>query len=109
MANTVSGTLSQVSAETDQVVQTLSVGPEPTGVAAGDGSLWVANASAGSLTKVDLATDAVTTYPLASSPFGVAFGAGSVWLTSPADGNVTRFSPQGGPAVQIPVGAGPPR
>jgi YVTN family beta-propeller protein len=107
VANTITGSLSEVSSATDEVVKSFVAGSEPTGLAVGYGSLWVADAPASAVAAVNTATDQVTNYPLTSPPFGIAVGAGSVWLSSPRDDNVTRFSTQGGPPVEVPVGAGP--
>ena len=42
----------------DRVVQTIPVGNGPTGVAVGDGSVWVANASDGTLSRIDAVSGA---------------------------------------------------
>jgi peptide/nickel transport system substrate-binding protein len=108
VANTLDGSLSRVSTATDGVVETAPVGPEPTGLATGDGSVWVADASASTLTMINATSgDLESTEPLGSPPFGVAFGAGSVWFSSPGDNNVTRLQPDGGASVEISVGTEP--
>ena len=67
------------------MVQVIAVGTEPTGITAGDGSIWVADAAASTLSALSSRLRAADRHdPAGLGAFGVAFGAGSVWVTSPA-------------------------
>ena len=107
VANALDGTLSEVSSETNSVVDVVAVGPEPSGIAFSHGAIWVADATAGTLAEVNASSGRVSTKQVSTPPFGVALGAGSVWVSDPAEDEITRIDPQGGPPVQIAVGSGP--
>ena len=60
-----------------------SVGRGPQAVAAGAGSVWVANRLDGTVSRIDRGRDEVVTIHVGGEPTGLAFGAGSLWV---ADG-----------------------
>jgi peptide/nickel transport system substrate-binding protein len=80
----------------------------PAAMAAGDGSIWLAEPSEGRVTRVDVATGATADrIPIGGTgPSAIAFGGGSVWAASvpgdtliridPASGTVTRRIDLGG-------------
>jgi peptide/nickel transport system substrate-binding protein len=84
---------------------------QPTSVAVGgDGSIWVASAAAGTLSRLDPTTHAVTQIPVGNDPVAVAVApGGSVWVANSGDGTVSRVSPQSDRVVGQPiqVAAGP--
>jgi streptogramin lyase len=60
---------------------TITVGSGPLGVAAGDGAVWVADATTGTVTRVDPATGRVTgTYRAGPDPVSVAVAGGRTWV-----------------------------
>jgi YVTN family beta-propeller protein len=72
----------QVDPRTNTIVRTVDVGQGPTGIAFGDGRLWVAS-SDGTVTAIDPATARVTqTIHVGGSPQGVAVGFGRVWVAA---------------------------
>jgi YVTN family beta-propeller protein len=84
-----------IDAETNRVVETISVGIRPGPVAAGLGSLWVGNIDDESLTRIDLKTERVVkTIPLEATPTAIAVGAGAVWVAHGLLGRITRVDPQ---------------
>jgi YVTN family beta-propeller protein len=65
----------------NDVSGTTSVGQQPSGVAIGAGSVWVASAD-GTVSRIDPTTTEVTaTVTVGGTPTGVAFGAKKVWVT----------------------------
>lgn len=63
--------------------RTVPVGGEPTGLAIGAGSVWVASTWAGTLTRIDPARDAVlATIPVGERPYAVAAGPRAVWVAT---------------------------
>src|SRR5215471_242109 len=67
-----------VSAHQHSVVH---VGSQPTGLAAGAGSLWSANSGAGSVSRISPTQRKVTaTIEVGTNPSSIAFGAGAVWV-----------------------------
>jgi YVTN family beta-propeller protein len=59
--------------------RTIGVGPNPLSVAAGEGSVWVANGD-GTVSRIDPVTYESTTIPVGSGLTGIAVGAGAVWV-----------------------------
>ena len=63
------------------VVGQVPVGARPAAIAAGSGSLWVANLDDQTVSRVDPATRTVTrTLPVADTPTGVAASNNAVWV-----------------------------
>jgi YVTN family beta-propeller protein len=98
---------------TYQEVAAVPVGTDPAAVAAGGGSVWVANRRDGTVTVVDPATNQVQDTLLASGSGpvgpggpGLAFASGSLWVANTRQRQVTRAEPGGDPA-DIPVEASP--
>jgi YVTN family beta-propeller protein len=76
---------------------------------AGSGGVWLVDAAADRLVRVDPATMKITArIPVGRRPRAVAVGAGSVWVANGADGTVSRVDPRrNAVADTIPVGSAP--
>jgi peptide/nickel transport system substrate-binding protein len=94
----------------------LPVGSGPGAVAAGDGAVWVANATDGTVTRINSSTPAAQsntiplTQPLGGSarPSAIAVGDGAVWVTDVSDQTLDRIDPSTNRvAATIAVGNGP--
>jgi peptide/nickel transport system substrate-binding protein len=98
-----------IDAGSDAVRGQALVDGAPTGIAYGDGSVWVTSASGDHVTRVDPTSRIVRqTIPVGASPTGVAVGGGGVWVANHDDGTVSWINPQSDSVVRtIPVGAGP--
>ena len=85
------------------------VGASPSAVAAGDGSIWVANGDANTVSRIDPTKRVVIeTIPVGHDPDGIAFGGGFVWVANSLDGTVSKLDPRTNTQVDaIPVGNGP--
>lgn len=96
-------------------IDTISVGRSPTGIAAGEGHLWVLDrgiSRGGSeITLLKLAPDAGKTLSASEVPgtsSGLEAGAGAVWLLEEEKGSVLRFDPASGEVVRrVRVGGSP--
>jgi peptide/nickel transport system substrate-binding protein len=101
--------LGLIDTESAEIVGQVDVGATPTGVAHGEGAVWVANADLNRVTRVDPERNLVVdTIPVGSSPSRIAVGGGAVWVTNSLDGNVSRIDPETNTVVQtIPVGTFP--
>jgi class 3 adenylate cyclase/streptogramin lyase len=77
-------TASRIDTSSHRFAQTIPVGDDPVGVAAGAGSIWVINAGDSTVTRIaPTATPAVlTTKSTQGSPTGIAVGEGSAWITT---------------------------
>jgi YVTN family beta-propeller protein len=90
------------------VTADVPVGSSPSAVAAGAGSVWVANYDDNTVSRIDPATHATQTIPVDSTPSGIAVGAGAVWVANNFGGTVSRIAPAVNRVVQtIRVGNGP--
>ena len=79
---------------TPAVVAKVATGGGPCSEAPGFNALWVGNNLAGTVSRVDPATNAVTaTIDVGPGPCGVAIGSGSVWVDGYASNSVIRVDP----------------
>ncbi len=103
-----SGTVEQLAAATGQVLARVRV-PGTAALAAAAGSLWVVSSRAGTITRIDLATGAVTgTIPAGPGPAALAVGPGSVWVANSDTATITRIDPRTGQViVRLPVTGNP--
>jgi peptide/nickel transport system substrate-binding protein len=82
-------------------------GTSPTGIAAGAGALWLPNAYADTVTRLD-PTGLRTSIPVGRSPAAVAFGLGSLWVVDALDDMLVRIDPATQAVVDtFPVGRFP--
>jgi virginiamycin B lyase len=93
------------------VVATIPVQGGPSGVAVGDGAVWVATRGAdrGRVVRIDPAGNKVAaSVAVPQGRAELAVGAGAVWVASFADNSVSRIDPATGEvAATIPVGRQP--
>ncbi len=83
-----------ISASGGAVRAVVPVGTSPSSLAGGDGSVWAANANAGTLSRIDPSTGAVVeTIPVGSTPSGIAVGVGGVWVADNLSQTVSRVDP----------------
>lgn len=73
----------------------------------GFGAFWVPNVLEGTVTRIDLASNAVTTIPLpvGATPIEASAGAGSVWVLGSA--GMYRINPTTNTVTTVPVPAAP--
>ncbi len=90
-----------------RVAAVVSVGGRPTGVAGGAGTVWVTNATSGTVSHIDTRTNAAVQIPVGASPSGVTVGAGSVWVANSGAGTVSRIDPATSLTRTIQVRQGP--
>lgn len=79
--------------------------PDPNGIAAGGGSVWVTNRQASTVTRIDPRTGRVAgrPIPVGRTPADVAVGFGSVWVANVDDGTVSRLDARDGTAIGKPI------
>jgi YVTN family beta-propeller protein len=70
-----------VDAGSDEIVDVVPAGSDPTGVAIDGGSAWVISLGDTTLTGIPVAGGAPSTKGLPGKPTGIAAGSGSVWIT----------------------------
>ena len=103
------GEIGAIATGSGQVIQALPVNAQPTSVAVGDGSIWVASAAAGTLFRIDPQNHSAIPIPVGNDPVAVTVAPdGSVWVANSGDGTVSRVSPENNRVVAtVNVGAGP--
>lgn len=85
---------SRVDPQTNAVAVKVRVAKDPTGIAIGDGALWVAGRSGHTITRIGLANGKVLArVPTPEAPRYVAVGAGAVWAASNESPTIWRINP----------------
>ncbi len=89
----------------------ITLGRGPDGMAFGEGSIWTANFTSGTVTRVDpIARRATATISVGSNPLAVDAEPGAVWVANFGDDTVSRIDPANNrvvatiAAVQKPTG-----
>ena len=104
------GSVVRVDATSHEVLATISVGNDPSAIATGAGSVWIADATDNTVTRVDPATEGavIGTTSVGQGPNGLAVGAGAVWVANTQDDTVSRIDARTGTLTDtIPVGRRP--
>jgi len=70
------------------------VGHGPQAVAAGAGSVWVANQQDRTVSRIDRDREEVVTIDVGGAPSGLAFGASSLWVADGQGRETAQIAPQ---------------
>jgi YVTN family beta-propeller protein len=92
-----------------ELTDTIAMPSRPGAITAGNGSLWVTNPDAETVTRIDGGSQTVVdTIPVGGAPAGIAAGEGAIWVVQSGGPSVSRISPETNTVVAtIPVGNGP--
>lgn len=74
------GLLVALDAATGARVRQIAVGDTPTAIAVGEGAVWLIDANARTVSRVDAESEDIDTFATGATPTDVAVGAGAVWL-----------------------------
>jgi YVTN family beta-propeller protein len=86
--------------EKNRVAATIPVGERPVSVAFGYGSVWVANADDGTVSRIDAHKRVVVhTTGIGAPVADIATGAGSVWVAGGGEGTLFRLDPRSSAVV----------
>ena len=81
--------------EQARVVGHVLVGRRPVAVAGGHGSVWVANADDGTVSRVDPdRREVIRTIGIGAPAIGLSVGPDAVWVANGSDGTVSRIDPR---------------
>jgi YVTN family beta-propeller protein len=88
---------------------TVTVGSRPRGVIFDGTSIWVANSSSDTVSKINPSTNAVAaTVNVGDNPVGIAFDGTSIWVANTNSANVTKINPANNTVTAtVPVGSNP--
>jgi YVTN family beta-propeller protein len=103
-------TVLRIDPQTNQIAgDPIQTGRAPLSLAIGEGSMWVANHDAHTITRIDLATNqVVANITVPSEPHRVTYGEGAVWVANFHVNSVTRIDPQTNQIVGEPIPIGHP-
>ena len=79
--------------DSGHITSQFAVGRGPSALAAGDGSVWVANSRDGTVAKLQRGEQQVATIDVGGEPAGLAFGAGSLWVADGSGRTVAQVDP----------------
>jgi DNA-binding SARP family transcriptional activator/ABC-type transport system substrate-binding protein len=89
-------------------VERIPVGHGPTGVAVGDGEVYVVNQLDRTVFELNpSAFRRVATFRVGNGADAIAFGHGSLWVANTGDGTISRIDPATGAAATIPLAGAP--
>jgi YVTN family beta-propeller protein len=107
LASVAENSVGVIDVDRSEVVGEIPVGERPSGIAVGDGSVWVTNAGADTVTQISLETGAVLSrIAVGRSPVGIAVAEGSVWVANSGDRTITRINADIGQVVGEPIQVG---
>jgi peptide/nickel transport system substrate-binding protein len=102
-----SGELTQLDATTPRILRHIDPNSGPTAMAVGNGAVWLTDAFANDVTRVD-PTGLTTPIAVGNGPGALAVGAGGVWVADSLDDNVKQIDPStGSVSTTITVGRSP--
>jgi YVTN family beta-propeller protein len=99
----------QIALGSGTISRSIPVGTGPGGIAYGLGAVWVANATDGTVSRVDPRSGTAVPIRVGNDPTGVAVDpiGRAVWVTNGTDGTVSRIDVATGAVSTIQVGNGP--
>ena len=94
--------LQRIDPETNRLVATIPVGPDPSDVAVGEGAVWVGDSADRTVLQIDPDSNALTrTIATAGDAVSAAAGLGSVWVANNAEATLVQIDPRKGAITQI--------
>jgi len=101
-------TVIRIDPRTNQIIgDPIQTGRAPLSLAVGDGSVWVANHDAHTVTRMDAVTgQVIANITVPSEPHRIAFGEGAVWVANWHINSVTRIDPQTNQVIGEPIPIG---
>ncbi len=98
-ANRADGTVSRISPDTHQVLQTIAVGASPNEVTVTGNDVWVANFGDGTVSRISASTNTqVERVVVGGQPVAIANGPSGVWVANRGDDTIQRIDPVTGRA-----------
>ena len=86
-------TLVRIDPKTNTVSATIPVGRKASGVAVGDGHVWVTSFADGTVWRIDPETRKAVVIPVKGSPTGIAVGRGSVLVGDGPEHKLVSLDP----------------
>ena len=83
-----------------RITKQISVGKGPAAATAGGGSVWIANAADGTVSRIDRESNEAVRISVGGAPAAVAFGGGSLWVADSDSRDVVQVDPGANKVVQ---------
>jgi YVTN family beta-propeller protein len=94
--------------DSGRITKQIRVGAAPSAVVDGGGSVWIANAADGTVTRIDRTRDDRVRIPVGGAPAALAFAGGSLWVADSESREVAQVDPGADKVVhRITVGNAP--
>jgi YVTN family beta-propeller protein len=108
-ASTGDSTIVRVDPRTSAVKARINVGNDPSGIAVGEGAVWVGDGEDATVSRIDPGTNGViATIPVQHGAGGIAVGGGAIWVAQTLEDSVARIDPSTNAVTNtIKVGRGP--
>ena len=101
------GLLTRLNAVTGKPADQMDPNASPSGIALGDGAVWLTDSEANNVVRVD-PTGLLTPIAVGNGPTGITVGGGGVWVVDSLDDAVVRIDPgTRSVTARIPVGRSP--
>jgi YVTN family beta-propeller protein len=84
------GYVARIDPATGRRTAVVDVANDPSAIAAGADSIWVANSADGTVTRIDPATLVPTTIPVGHGPAAIAVNSAGAWIANAGDNAVVR-------------------
>jgi len=103
-ANVPPNHLAIIDPQSDRVTGSVATGIRPNSLAAGYGSIWVANEDDRTVMRISPKTESLERqYSLTATPTGLVSGSGAIWIANGRLGTVSRLDPNFGVTKTVPV------
>jgi peptide/nickel transport system substrate-binding protein len=101
------GAVGVIDAHTSAITNEYRLHFQPGAVAAGGGSVWVADPKDGTVSRIPRKGNEVRIIDVGRNPAGLAFGGGSLWVAGGDDGALARVDPAENRILsRVPIGNG---
>jgi len=84
----------------ERITKQIPVGSGPSAATDGGGSVWIANAADGTVSRIDRERDEAVRIPVGGAPAAVAFGGGSLWVADSDSRDVVQVDPGANKVVE---------
>ena len=97
-----------IDADTGQITKQISVGTGPSAAIDGGGSVWIANAADGTVSRIDLQSNENVRIPVGGAPAALVYGGGSLWVANSDSREIAQVDPGANKvAKRWPIGNAP--
>jgi peptide/nickel transport system substrate-binding protein len=82
-----------IDAGAGDITEQFAVGPDPSALVVGGGSVWAASERADTVSRIDGTGHPIVTIPVPGDPAGMTFAAGSLWVANREGRSISQIDP----------------